>query len=444
MNSDNKEPSRFKIIFRSFQYRNYRLFFFGQSISLIGTWIQRIAIPWLVYHLTGSAFLLGVVGFAGQIPTFFIAPFAGVITDRLNRYYILIGTQTAAMIQATILTILYFTGIIQVWHIVLLAAFLGCINAFDVPSRQAFVIQMVDNKEDLGNAIALNSSMVNSARLLGPSIAGILIALAGEGVCFLFNGFSYFFVIISLLMMRITPRKIKTSQKHVITELKEGFSYAFGFAPIKYIILLLALVSLMGMPYSILMPVFAKVILHGDSHTFGFLMGATGLGALSGALFLASRKGVLGLGRIIPIAAATFGAGLITFSFSRFFLLSMILMVITGMGMMLQLASSNTLLQTIVDDDKRGRIMSFYTMAFTGAMPFGSFIAGSLANSIGVPHTLLIGGTVCIIGAAFFALKLPELRRFTRPLYIKLGYIPEEVSEGIQAASEIPVPPKDL
>ena len=437
MEPDNKEPSGLKIIFRSFKYRNYRLFFSGQSISLIGTWIQRIAIPWLVYQLTGSAFLLGIVGFAGQIPTFFIAPFAGVITDRWNRYHILIGTQIAAMIQATILTILYFTGVIQVWHIILLASFLGCINAFDVPSRQAFLIQMVDNKEDLGNAIALNSSMVNSARLLGPSIAGILIALAGEGICFLFNSLSYLFVIISLLLMKVKPRKVNGQKKHILRELKEGFSYAFGLAPIKYIILLLALVSLMGMPYSILMPVFAKVILHGDSHTFGFLMGATGLGALSGALYLASRKGVLGLGRIIPLAAATFGVGLITFSFSRFFLLSLVLMVITGLGMMLQLASSNTLLQTIVDDDKRGRIMSFYTM------PFGSFIAGSLANTIGAPNTILIGGSACILGAIIFALKLPDLRKIIRPLYIKLGYIPEEVSEGIQAATEIPISPKD-
>jgi MFS family permease len=425
MEPDNKGPSGFKIIFRSFRYRNYRLFFVGQSISLIGTWIQRIAIPWLVYQLTGSAFLLGVVGFAGQIPIFIIAPFAGVITDRLNRYHILIATQTAAMIQAMILTVLYFTGIIQVWHIVLLAIFLGCINAFDVPSRQAFVIQMVDDKEDLGNAIALNSSMVNSARLLGPSIAGILIALAGEGVCFLFNGISYFFVIISLLLMRVTPRKIKSQKKHVLREFQEGFSYAFRFTPIKYIILLLGLVSLVGMPYSILMPVFAKVILHGDSHTFGFLMGATGLGALSGALYLASRKNVLGLGRIIPFAAATFGVGLITFSFSRFFLISMVLMVITGMGMMLQLASSNTLLQTIVDDDKRGRIMSFYTMAFSGTMPFGSFLAGILANTIGAPNTILIGGTICIIGAIIFSLKLPELRKIIRPMYVKLGYIPQ-------------------
>jgi MFS family permease len=443
MEPDNKEPSGLKIIFRSFKYRNYRLFFSGQSISLIGTWIQRIAIPWLVYQLTGSAFLLGVVGFAGQIPTFFIAPFAGVITDRWNRYHILIGTQIAAMIQATILTILYFTGVIQVWHIILLASFLGCINAFDVPSRQAFLIQMVDNKEDLGNAIALNSSMVNSARLLGPSIAGILIALAGEGICFLFNSLSYLFVIISLLLMKVQPRKVNGQKKHILRELKEGFSYAFGLAPIKYIILLLALVSLMGMPYSILMPVFAKVILHGDSHTFGFLMGATGLGALSGALYLASRKGVLGLGRIIPLAAATFGVGLITFSFSRFFLLSLVLMVITGLGMMLQLASSNTLLQTIVDDDKRGRIMSFYTMAFSGAMPFGSFIAGSLANTIGAPNTILIGGSACILGAIIFALKLPDLRKIIRPLYIKLGYIPEEVSEGIQAATELTVPPEE-
>jgi MFS family permease len=443
MEPDNKEPSKFKIIFRSFKYRNYRLFFSGQSISLIGTWIQRIAIPWLVYHLTGSAFLLGVVGFAGQIPVFILAPFAGVLTDRWNRYHILIGTQTAAMIQAMILTVLYFTGVIQVWHIILLAAFLGCINAFDVPSRQAFVVQMVDNKEDLGNAIALNSSMVNSARLLGPSIAGILIALAGEGICFLFNTLSFLFVIISLLLMKVSPRKINNQKKHVLRELKEGFSYAFGFAPIKYIILLLALVSLMGMPYSILMPVFAKVILHGDSHTFGFLMGATGLGALSGALYLASRKSVLGLGKIIPLAAATFGAGLITFSLSRFFFISLVLMIITGLGMMLQLASSNTLLQTIVDDDKRGRIMSFYTMAFSGAMPFGSFIAGGLANTIGAPNTILIGGSACILGAIIFAIRLPELRKIIRPMYVKLGYIPAEVSAGIQAAAELTVPPEE-
>ncbi len=431
-----------KSIFRSLQYRNYRLFFGGQSISLIGTWIQRIATPWLVYHLTGSAFLLGVVGFAGQIPTFLIAPFAGVLTDHWNRYRILIFTQIAAMVQALLLAFLFLIGIIEVWHIIVLSVFLGCINAFDIPARQSFVVDMVDKKEDLGNAIALNSSMVNGARLFGPSIAGLLIAFTGEGICFLVNGLSYLFVIASLLFMKITPGAIKNKNSRVLKGLKDGFSYAFGFAPIKSIILLLALVSLVGMPYAVLMPVFAKEILHGGSHTFGFLMGASGLGALTGALYLASKKSVLGLGRIIPLAAGIFGFGLIAFSLSRFFLLSLILMVITGLGMMLQMASSNTILQTIVDDDKRGRVMSLYTMAFMGTAPFGSFLAGGLASSLGAPNTLLIGGAACIFGAYIFARKLPELRKAVRPIYVRLGII-SEISLGIQTASELTVPPEE-
>ena len=441
-NNENK-PIGLKIIFRSFQYRNYRLFFSGQSISLIGTWIQRIATPWLVYNLTGSAFLLGVVGFAGQIPTFVIAPFAGVLTDRWNRYHILIATQIAAMIQALILAFLYLTGTIEVWHIILLSIFLGCVNAFDIPARQSFVVEMVEKKEDLGNAIALNSSMVNGARLLGPSIAGMLIAFTGEGICFLLNGLSYLFVIVSLLFMKVAPRKIKKKNSSVLTELKEGFNYAISFAPIRYIILLLGLVSLMGMPYTILMPVFAKEILHGGSHTFGFLMGASGLGALIGALYLASRRSVLGLGKIIPLAAGIFGFGLITFSLSRFFLLSLTLMIITGLGMMLEMASSNTLLQTIVDDDKRGRVMSFYTMAFMGTAPFGSLLAGWLANIMGTPNTILVGGIFCILGALIFARKLPELRKIIRPIYVRLGFIAPEVSSGIQTATELTVPPEE-
>ena len=424
------------MIFRSFQYRNYRLFFGGQSISLIGTWIQRIATPWLVYHLTSSVFLLGLVGFAGQIPTFIIAPFAGVMTDRWNRYHILIGTQIAAMTQALILAILYFAGIIHIWHIVVLNIFLGCVNAFDTPARQSFVIQMVEKKEDLGNAIALNSSMVNGARLLGPSIAGILIALTGEGICFLLNAISYLFVIASLLFMKVKPRKITRKDTHVFKEMKEGFSYAFGFMPMKYIIFLLSTVSLMGMQYTVLMPVFAKEILHGGSHTFGFLMGASGLGALTGALYLASRKNVIGLFRIIPLAAGIFGLGLITLSFSRFFLLSLAIMVIVGLGMMLQMASSNTILQTIVDDDKRGRVMSFYTMAFMGAAPFGSILAGSLAKIIGVSDTILVGGISCILGAAIFAYKLPELNKIISSVYVRLNYIPPETSPDIQPAED--------
>jgi len=421
-----KTISAFKNTFRSLKYRNYRLYFYGQSISLIGTWIQRITTPWLVYHLTNSPFLLGLVGFAGQIPTFLIAPFAGVFTDRWNRYHLLILTQIFAMIQAFALAFLYINGSIQVWHIVILSVLLGIVNAFDVPVRQSFVIEMVEKKEDLGNAIALNSSMVNGARLFGPSIAGMLIAFTGEGVCFLLNGVSYLFVIASLLMMKILPREIAPSEKKVVQELKEGFKYTFGFAPIRYLILLLALVSLVGMPYTVLMPVFAKEILHGGSHTFGFLMGASGMGALFGAFFLASRRNALGLDKIIPLAAVTFGAGLIAFSLSRFFLLSMGLMVFVGLGMMLQMASTNTILQTIVDDDKRGRVMSFYTMAFMGTAPFGSFMAGSLASKIGAPNTLAVGGVACILGTLVFVRYLPRLRKAVRPIYVRLGILSKD------------------
>jgi MFS family permease len=423
--------------FRSFQYRNYRLFFGGQSISLIGTWIQRIATPWLVYHLTNSVFLLGLVGFAGQIPTFLIAPFAGVLTDRWNKYYIMIATQIGAMIQALMLTLLYFGGNIHVWHIVILNIFLGCINAFDTPARQSFVIQMVEKREDLGNAIALNSSMVNGARLLGPSIAGVLIALTGEGICFLINGLSYLFVIASLLMMKVGPQVTKKKDAHVFREMKEGISYALGFAPIKYTIFLLAVVSFMGTSYMVLMPVFAKEILHGGPHTFGFLMAATGFGALSGALYLASKKSVVGLCNYIPFAAALFGTALVAFSFSRFQPLSMVLLVFAGLGMMMQMAASNTILQTIVDDDKRGRVMSFYVMAFMGTAPFGSFLAGTLAKYIGSPTTIMIGGLTCITGALLYTRRLKDIRKLIHPVYIKNGLLPGEVSTGIQTATDL-------
>ncbi|HPG39613.1 MAG TPA: MFS transporter [bacterium] len=440
--TDSRYAHGLRNIFRSLQYRNYRLFFAGQSVSLIGTWMQRIAMPWLVYRLTDSAFILGVVGFAGQIPTFLLAPVAGVLTDRWNRYHILLITQVLAMIQALILAFLYFTGVIQVWHVVTLSIVLGCVNAFDVPARQSLVVEMIDKKEDLGNAIALNSSLVNGARLLGPSIAGVLIASLGEGICFLLNGVSYIFVITSLLFMKMSKKAPIIKKADVLKELKEGFTYTFGFMPIKSIILLLALISLMGMSYVVLMPVFAKEILHGGPHTFGLLMGASGIGALLGALYLASRKSVLGLGGLIPLAAAVFGLGLAAFSFSRYFTLSLILMVMAGLGMMLQMASSNTILQTIVDDDKRGRVMSFYTMAFMGTAPFGSLLAGSLASLVGAPTALLIGGLFCVGGAVWFATRLKGLRVLIRPIYMRLGIIPQ-VAVGIQSATELSVPPEE-
>jgi MFS family permease len=397
--------------FRSLKYRNYRLFFGGQSISLIGTWIQRIATPWLVYDLTKSVFLLGLVGFIGQIPTFLLAPFAGVLSDRWNRYRIMIITQVLAMLQALILAWLVATGTVRVWHVIVLSGFLGCINAFDIPARQSFVLEMVDKKEDLSNAIALNSSMVNGARLLGPSLAGILIAATGEGICFFLNALSYLFVIWSLLLMKISPRTDDGNHKSLLAELTEGVVYTFGFAPIRNIILLLTLISLMGMPYAVLMPVFAKEILAGGSHTFGFLMGASGLGALMGALYLASRKDNTGIEKIIPLAAGVFGIGLVSFSFSRYYPLSLLLMVVSGIGMMLQMATSNTVLQIIVDDDRRGRVMGFYAMAIMGTAPFGSLLAGSLAKIIGAPHTLMAGGLCCIAGALLFAARLSQITR---------------------------------
>jgi MFS family permease len=411
------------------------LFFSGQSVSLIGTWMQRIAMPWLVYHMTGSALLLGVVGFAGQIPSFLLSPVAGVITDRWDRYKVLLVTQIISMVQAALLAWLCLSGLIQIWEIIVLSIILGCVNAFDVPARHSFVIDMVEKKEHLGNAIALNSLMFNGARLIGPSVAGVMLAATGEGVCFLLNAVSYVFVISSLLMMRLKIKESGGSEAHIITQLKEGFRYTFGFAPIKHLLILLSISSLMGMSYSVLMPVFAKEILHGGSHTYGFLMGAAGLGALTGALFLASRKSVLKLGRIVPLSALTFGAGLIGLSFSRFFPLSLLLMIFVGLGMMMQAAASNTILQTITDDDKRGRVMSFYTMAIMGTAPFGSLMAGALAKIIGTPWTIFFGGFSSIIGALFFMRKLPELRKIVRPVYIKLGIIPE-VAEGIQIASE--------
>jgi len=411
--------------FRALRQRNYRLFFIGQGISLIGTWMQNIALGWLVYRMTNSVFLLGIVGFTGQIPTFFLAPFTGVLADRWNRHRMIVITQSLAMVQAFILAILTLTGIIGVWHIIALALLLGTINAFDIPIRQSFVVEMVERHDILGNAIALNSFLFNGARLVGPSIAGVLIGLVGEGMCFLINALSFLLVIIALLAMKIKPRKTHTARRHILHELKEGLSYARGFAPIRSILLLLALVSLIGTPYTTFMPVFARDIFHGGPYTLGFLMAASGSGALIGAIYLASRKSVLGLGRMIAIASSLFGSGLIAFSMSRVFPLSILFLLFIGFGMITQMASSNTMLQTIVDDDKRGRIMSFYAMAFTGTMPFGSLLGGSLASKIGAPDTLLIGGIVCILGSIMFARQLPALRPLVRSIYVKKGVISE-------------------
>jgi MFS family permease len=409
---------------RSLRHRNFRLYFSGQSISLIGTWMTRLATSWLVYRLTGSAFLLGVVGFAGQIPTFLFAPFAGVLVDRLDRRQVLIVTQVLAMAQSLALAFLTLARHINIQEIIWLSAFQGLINAFDMPARQAFLVQMVEDKQDLGNAIAINSSMVNLARLVGPSLAGAVIAISGEGACFLIDGLSYIAVIASLVAMRLTPVVMKVTKDSMLVQLKEGWAYVSGFAPVRTILLLFAIVSLMGWPFTVLMPIFAGKILKGGPHTLGFLMGALGIGALASAVSLALRKSVLGLGKMIPISTATLGVGLICFGASRILWLSLLLMLLCGFGMMQQMAASNTIIQTIVDDDKRGRVMSFYAMAFVGMAPFGSLLAGVLANAIGAPFTVMLSGVCCIVGAAWFATQLRPIRKLIRPIYIVLGILP--------------------
>ena len=415
----------FAFMLRALDHRNYRLFFIGQGISLIGTWMTQIATSWLIYRLTNSALLLGVVGFVGQIPSFLFAPIAGVMVDRWNRHRLLVATQTLAMAQSLALATLTLTGFVKIWHVIALSAFQGMINVFDMPARQAFVVEMVEKREDLSNAIALNSLMVNAARLLGPSLAGVIIAAVGEAWCFMLDGVSYMAVIASLLLMTV-PRAVaeRIEEENLFRQFREGWNYIVGFRPIRNMLLLLALMSLVGMPYTVLMPIFASDILGGGPYTFGWLMAASGVGALIGALFLAARKTVLGLGKFIPAMAGVFGAGLIAFSFSRALWLSLILMVVTGLGFMAQMAVSNTLLQTIVEEDKRGRVMSFYTAAVMGTMPFGSLLAGAAAARIGAPHTLLISGICCIAGALWFAKTLPSLRRDVRPIYVKKRILP--------------------
>jgi MFS family permease len=427
---------------RALRYRNYRLFFGGQIVSLAGTWITQTATSWLVYRLTGSAILLGLVGFAGQFPAFLLGPFAGIAVDRFDRRRLLVATQVVSMLQSFMLAALTLSGHVTVGAILFLNIVQGIVNAFDMPGRQSFLIALIENKADLGNAIALNSSMVNVARLVGPSIAGVVIAATNEGWCFFIDGVSYLGVIAALIAMRIPPRPaLVTKRRGAIEQFREGFAYAFGFRPIRSIILLLALVSLVGVPYSVLMPIFATTIFHGGPHTLGFLMTASGVGALAGALWLAQRRSVVGLGRIIVIASASFGAGIIGFSFAPVLWLAIPCLMVAGFGFIVQMAASNTIIQTIVDDEKRGRVMSFYTMAFLGTVPFGSLIAGWMSARIGAPHTLLVGGISCLAGAAWFARQLPGIRATVRPIYVSLGILPQ-VATGLSDAAELSVPPE--
>jgi MFS family permease len=419
--------SRHSHSWRALRHRNFQLFVGGQSVSLIGTWMTRVATSWLVYRLTGSALLLGTISFAGQFPTFLLAPFAGVWVDRLNRRQVLVWTQALSMVQSLLLAALTLAGRITIPWVLALSAMQGIINAFDMPGRQAFLVQMVEDRRDLGNAIAINSSMVNMARLIGPSLGGIVISASSEGWCFLVDGISYLAVIASLLSMRIEAPVIRRATTSMLHQLTEGWAYVSGFVPIRTILLLFAIVSLMGMPFVVLMPIFAARVLHGGPHTLGFLMGAMGTGALAAALTLAARRSVVGLGRIIATSAAVFGVGLIGFGLSHIFLLSMIAMVVGGFGMMQGMAASNTIIQTIVPEDKRGRVMSYYTIAFVGMSPFGSLLAGTVAQAIGAPRTVILSGAVVLLGAAWFVTRLSAVREAIRPIYRELGILPAEV-----------------
>ncbi len=403
--------------------------------------MTRVATSWLVFRLTHSAVLLGTISFAGQIPTFLLAPIAGVLVDRWNRRTVLVVTQAAAMVQSLAIAWLTLTNRVTIWEILVLSAFQGCINAFDMPGRQSFLLEMVSSdgetgRADLSNAIAINSSMVNLARLIGPSLAGLLISVSSEGWCFLIDGVSYIAVIASLLMMRLAPAQAVAKHLRVsmLSQLKEGWDFVRSFAPIRTILLLFAVLSLMGWPFTVLMPIFAAVVLHGGPHTLGWLMASLGVGSLASALSLVLRKSVRGLLKMIPIAAAIFGAGLILFGLSQQLLLSMAVMLVVGFGMMQGLTASNTIIQTIVPEDKRGRVMSYYTVAFVGMAPFGSLFAGTVANWIGAQRTVMLSGAVCLLGAGWFWTQMGRLRPIMRPIYERLGIIPAAAAPALSEA----------
>ncbi|NMG18754.1 MFS transporter [Brasilonema bromeliae] len=419
----NAQATRKSPLLPAFRSRNYRLFFAGQGISLIGSWMTQLATIWLVYHLTNNPFMLGVVGFTSQIPSFFLTPLGGVFVDRFSRHRILIGTQILAMIQSLALAVLTFTGMIQIWHIIALSLLQGFINAFDAPARQAFVTELVERRDDVANVIAINSTMFNGARLIGPAIAGLLIARVGAAYCFLIDGLSYIAVIIALLAMKFKPWKTTVTGGNPLQNFKEGFVYAFGFPPIRAILLLTAFFSFFGMQYTVIVPIFAEEILKGSAETLGFLMAASGVGALASGIHLATRKTVMGLGKVIVLGLAIAGIALIAFSLSRLLPLSLLAMLFVGLGVILVIAGSNTVLQTIIEEEKRGRVLSLYTMSFLGMIPFGNLAAGALAHQIGAPYTLIIDGIACIFGSIYFAKQLPELRKMVLAIYEQKGIL---------------------
>lgn len=423
-------PASFKTTFRALKSRNFRLFFAGQGISLAGTWMQQTAMSWLVYRLTGSPFWLGMVGFSGQIASTFLSPLAGVVIDRLDKRKLLLAAQWAFLAEALILAVLVYSAAVQLWQIVILSCLAGAINAVEIPCRQSLLVDLVDNKHDLGNAIALQSSLFNTTRLMGPAVAGLVIAAVGESACFLLNAASYLAILWALSAMRVAQKE-PARHGRVWEGLVEGARYTFGFPPIRWILVFLALSNLLGTPFGILLPVFAKDIFVGGPRMLGFLMGAVGVGALAGAVYLASRPSVRGLLKMIPISSSLFVVGLVSFAHSRTLWLSVIFLALTGFGMMVQVATSNIILQSLTDDEKRGRVMSFFTFSAIGMSPFGSLLAGSLATHLGAPAALTLAGAACGLGAGIFAWHMPVLRRHIRPVYVRKGIIQESLDPPV-------------
>ncbi len=421
---------------RALRHRNFKLFFAGQSISVIGTWMTRLATSWLVFRLTHSALLLGIVSFAAQIVSFALGPFAGVWVERLDRRKLLVWTQAAAAVQSLALAALTLAHVITLWEIIALSVLQGLINAFDMPGRQSFLVQMIEDRNDLSNAIALNSSMANGARLIGPAITGLVIAALGEGWCFLIDGISYFAVVASLLLMRIDYLEIVPHARGMLAQIREGWDYVRTFRPIRTILLLFALVSLMGYSYAVLLPIFAGQVLHGGATTLGWLTGASGVGALVSALSLAVRRSVVGLTRMLQLASGILGGALIFFGLSHTLWLSLALMVFVGFGLIQSATISNTIIQSLVTEDKRARVMSYYTMAFFGAAPFGSLLAGILAHRIGAPHTVIVTGAFCIAGSLWFTLDVPKIRLIMRPIYQEMGLLPARKMELVSGEHE--------
>jgi MFS family permease len=421
---------------RAFRHQNFRLYFGGQSVSLVGTWVQQIALSWTIYQRTHSSLLLGLVSFAGQLPLFVLTPFAGVLVDRFDRHRILIITQTLAMLQAFALALVVSTGTLQVWNLIALNVFAGSVLAVDLTARQAFIVDMVGSGDDLPNAVALNAFVINGGRMLGPAIAGLLLTIVSPSVCFYLNAISYIPVIVALMAMKVAKQPVPSGESSAVEDLIEGIKYAMSFPPIWTVLLLVALISLAGLPYAVLMPIFAAEVLHGNAHTLGWLMAAPGIGALVATVYLASRKSVYGAGPRIAVGAIMFSGGLIAVGLARNLVVALVALAFVGMGMIIDLATSNTILQTIVDDDKRGRVMSLYTMAFMGMAPFGSLIAGATAHRFGVQPTMLCGGIICLIGGLIFAVRIPVLRPMVLPIYRRKGIIPE-VAEGLQNVSAL-------